>query len=162
MERKSLGFYIVLVVLVLVIAALGIDLAVNLSAGKKGTGTDADSAVVELAVQNGEVVHRPVRDFDAFVNAAGKPVFVDFWASWCGPCVSAAPFVETLAKEFDGKVLFLKVNVDAAGDLANRYQASSIPLFVILRDGRAADSSIGYADSIQDSIRAMIQKQLDS
>ena len=55
-----------------------------------------------------------------------KPVFVDFWAEWCGPCRMVGPVVEELAGDYDGKVNFVKVNVDQAGELASKYNVFSI------------------------------------
>jgi thioredoxin 1 len=143
------------------VTAAGVGLLIKASLDRNDPGTISGSAVVELVVQDGKVVHLPVKDFNAYITEAEGPVFVDFWASWCGPCVSAAPFVESLAKDFDGKAHVLKVNVDEEESLANKYGASSIPLFLVFKGGTVRDSRTGYAASVEDSIREMLQDQLD-
>ncbi len=75
-------------------------------------------------------------EFDAIVSEARAPVFVDFWAAWCGPCKMAAPEVEALAKEMAGKAIVLKVDTEANQALAARYQIQGIPTFMVLYDGR--------------------------
>lgn len=74
---------------------------------------------------------------------ASVPVVVDFWAAWCGPCRAIAPVLERLAREEAGRVKVVKVDVDADSGLARRYQAASIPLLVVLRDGEEVDRIIG-------------------
>ena len=81
------------------------------------------------------------KNFDASV-AAGL-VLVDFWASWCGPCMMLGPIVEQLADELDGKVTVGKVNVDENPDLAARFGVMSIPTLVLLRDGAEVTRSVG-------------------
>jgi thioredoxin 1 len=163
MEKSSTRFYIILAVVLFIIVAAVIGLLIKASLDRNTNGSDtANEAVVELVVQNGKIVHLPVQDFNAYISDTQAPVFVDFWASWCGPCVSATPFVESLAKEFAGKAHVLKVNVDFAGDLPKKYGASSIPLFLVIKDGLVKDSQVGYAASIEDSIRQMIEGQLDT
>ena len=61
------------------------------------------------------------------------PVFVDFWAEWCGPCRMVSPVVEELATEYEGKVNFVKVNVDEANELASKYNVFSIPTLAIIQ-----------------------------
>jgi|WetSurMetagenome_2_1015567.scaffolds.fasta_scaffold383535_2 thioredoxin 1 len=161
MNKKE---YVLLAVIVFLIVATVVGLLIKGSLDKaeeaKATADASTAAIVELVVENGEVVHKPVADFAAYLAAAGQPVFVDFWATWCGPCVQAAPFVETLAKEFTGKASFLKVNVDLAGSLTQKYGIASIPNFFVFKDGQVKDSMAGYAASIEDQIRQMLQNQI--
>jgi|SRR5579884_1088248 len=83
--------------------------------------------------------------FDTIVAGARVPVFVDFWASWCGPCRMAAPEVEALAQEMAGHVVVLKVNTEKHPELAARYRVQSIPNFLVLLNGRVAMQRAGVA-----------------
>ena len=87
-----------------------------------------------------------------------KPVFVDFWAEWCGPCRMVSPTVEELSKEYEGKVDFVKVNVDDNNELASQYNVFSIPTLAIIRDGKVIAQKAG-ASSKQD-LKSYIDKHL--
>lgn len=82
--------------------------------------------------------------FQKNVLDSQKPVLVDFWAPWCGPCRAVAPIVEELAKEYDGKAEFAKVNVDEAPMVASQYGIMSIPTVIVFKDGKPAEQIIGY------------------
>ena len=73
------------------------------------------------------------------------PVFVDFWAEWCGPCRMVGPVVEELANDYDGKVKFVKVNVDEANELASKYNVFSIPTLILLNKGEIVSQQVGAA-----------------
>ncbi len=86
------------------------------------------------------------------------PVFVDFWAEWCGPCRMVSPVVEELANDYDGKVKFVKVNVDEANELASKYNVFSIPTLVILNKGEIVSQQVGAAS--KESYKSMIDRAL--
>jgi thioredoxin len=147
----------------LVIVILAIILMVLYQDGILKTGTrntTAGNAVVQLVVNQGSVKQEPIADFNAFIAAADKPVFVDFWAEWCPPCRLAAPFVEQLAIEYEGKAIIVKIDVDQAMALASQYKAQSIPQFSVFSGGKLVESTAGYADSMQNSLRQMIDRLL--
>lgn len=81
--------------------------------------------------------------FDADVAKSDKPVVVDFWASWCGPCRMVAPIMEELANDFDGKVQIAKVNVDEQGELAAQFRIMSIPTILVFKNGEIAEKVVG-------------------
>ena len=82
-------------------------------------------------------------NFDAEVLQSDIPVFVDFYADWCGPCKMMSPVIDKLAEEYDGKIKVGKVNVDENGDLAVKYGIMSIPNMVFFKNGEIADRVVG-------------------
>ena len=84
-------------------------------------------------------------DAETFVaeTSASVPVVVDFWAAWCGPCRMISPVLEDLAGRHAGRLKVVKVDVDANPGLAARFGAQSIPLLVVIRDGREVDRIVG-------------------
>ena len=101
-----------------------------------------------------DVITGTSANFDSLLEG-NKPVFVDFWATWCGPCRMVAPIVEQLADEYEGQVVFAKVDVDEEPDLARRYQIYSIPNMIIFKDGEIAEQIIGARPKamLSDAIR---------
>ena len=83
-------------------------------------------------------------NFDAEVLQSGLPVLVDFWATWCGPCMMLGPTVAEVAAEYAGRVKVGKVNVDNAPELAARYGITSIPALLLFRKGEVAKTSVGF------------------
>ena len=93
-------------------------------------------------------------NFDREVLQADKLAVVDFWATWCGPCMMLSPVMEELDGEMTD-VKFCKVNVDDERDLAMEYGVQSIPMLLFVKNGEIAGTSIGYAD--KETIRARIE-----
>lgn len=82
-------------------------------------------------------------NFTAEVLEADKPVLVDFWAPWCGPCRMLGPVISEIAEQYSGKVKVCKVNVDEQNELAVKYGISSIPTIKLFKNGEVTDTSIG-------------------
>jgi thioredoxin 1 len=94
--------------------------------------------------------------FDAEVAGAGKPVVVDFYAPWCGPCKVLAPRLDALAGEFGDRIKFISVNYDDSPAVTGRFQVQGVPtLLFIDRDGRVVDMILGMAD--ESTLRAKLQ-----
>ena len=83
-------------------------------------------------------------DWDSEVVKADEPVFVDFWAPWCGPCRMVSPVVEELAGEYAGKMKFLKLNTDDNAQTATRYGIRSIPTLMVFKGGEPVEQVIGF------------------
>ena len=88
------------------------------------------------------IKHFNTSEFDAAVEAAPLAM-VDFWASWCGPCKMLSPVVESIADQYEGKVLVGKVNVDEEPELARRFGVMNIPTVVFLKNGKEFDRKVG-------------------
>ncbi len=82
--------------------------------------------------------------FSEMVLKAKLPVLVDFWAPWCGPCRMVAPVVDELANEYDGKVSFVKINVDDSPETARQYGVMSIPTLIVFKNGQPVSNIVGF------------------
>ncbi len=84
-------------------------------------------------------------DFQAQVIEAGKPVLVDFWAEWCGPCKMIGPSLEEISEELGGQVEIVKLNIDDHPDTPAKYGVRGIPTMILFKDGQIADTKVGAA-----------------
>lgn len=82
-------------------------------------------------------------NFEQEILQADKPAIVDFWATWCGPCKMFAPIFHEVAEEMGDKVIFGKVDVDEASDLASQFKVMSIPTIILFKDGKAIKKNMG-------------------
>jgi len=116
-----------------------------------------NSETMKSEIENMKLVKEiNATDFSKEVVNAEVPVVVDFYAPWCGPCKMLSPVLEKLASEFNGKVKFVKVNVDDAAELANAYNITGVPTLILFKGGKVADVSVGF--STEGALRSMIAR----
>ncbi len=92
------------------------------------------------------------------VLAEGKPVVIDFWATWCGPCRMVGPIIDELATEYEGRVIIGKVDVDANTDLPSQFGVRNIPTIIFLKDGQLVNKMVGAQS--KDAFKKEIDKLL--
>jgi len=88
-------------------------------------------------------LHVGNEDFDSTVLQSDVPVFVDFTATWCPPCKRIAPFVDQLAKDYEGRAKVVKVDVDEGGEVAAKYGVQSVPTLMVFKKGQPVEVSTG-------------------
>src|SRR3990172_1930385 len=95
-------------------------------------------------------------NFEETVIKSGKPALIDFWAVWCGPCRMVGPIVEEIAKEYDGKAIIGKVDVDNNPQIAQKYGIRNIPTILFIKGGEVVDKQVGA------SPKATLTSKLDA
>lgn len=105
------------------------------------------------------IVHVSDATFKEEVLNSDKPVLVDFWAAWCGPCRMVAPVVEEIAGDTEGKLKVAKLDVDANVMTSSEYQIMSIPTLMVFKDGKVVDKLVGFMP--KDAMMNVIRKHIN-
>ncbi|ACT57295.1 thioredoxin [Candidatus Liberibacter asiaticus] len=98
------------------------------------------------------------KSFDSEVLECSNPVVVDFWASWCRPCVKLSPIIDDIADELADKVKITKLDIEESSEISTRYQISSIPTLILFKDGKVIDRMMPGASSQSDIIEWILSR----
>lgn len=98
--------------------------------------------------QTGQITHLTTNNVDQYLNGS-KPVIIDAYASWCGPCKKLAPIFQELNDEFGNHYSFVKINTDDQPSLSNRFNIKSLPTLIFIKDGHEVGRSVGYVNKMQ-------------
>ncbi len=112
----------------------------------------------ELPGQKDTIVELTESNFKQYSNGT-KPLLVDFWATWCGPCRIMEPVIEKLAAKYNNNVVFGRVNVDEEMALSSRYQVFSIPTFMLFKNGTPVDAVVGAVGAV--GLEGLVKKAID-
>ena len=104
------------------------------------------------------VIKITAENYDSEVKNSKKPVMLDFWAEWCGPCRMLAPVVAEIAEDYDGRAKVGKVNVDKEIELAAEFRVASIPMLVVMKGGEIVAKSVGYQP--KEDVAALLDQAL--
>ena len=104
------------------------------------------------------VIHVNNNNFEALVLNSDKPVLVDFYADWCGPCRMLAPVVDEVSAQYSEDLVVGKVDVDKCPELAKQFRVMSIPTLILFKDGQVIDTKVGYQP--KNALEDMIKKAL--
>ncbi len=96
-----------------------------------------------------KIPHTTDGDFDRDVLESDKPVLVDFWADWCGPCKMIAPLLEAISDEFEDRLSIVKLNVDQNSQVPGKYMIRGIPTLLLFKDGAVAATKVGALSRAQ-------------
>ncbi len=96
-------------------------------------------------------------NLQALINT-GKPVVIDFWATWCGPCRMVAPLIEALAKDYEGQAIIGKCDIEEDEDLPTQYGVRNIPTILFLKDGQVVDKQVGATQraTLEQKLKAIL------
>jgi thioredoxin 1 len=160
-----------------ILSRQGKKLEVNIPAGVK-TGSNVKLAnalqvtdsrpgdiLIQVKVKEGKIAAGVIEinddSFEDEVLRCSLPVMVDFWAPWCGPCRMIAPITEKLAKEYEGRLKFCKLNVDDSPQTASKYRVMSIPQVLFFKDGEIVDESTGAVPEsvLRSKAESVLRKQ---
>jgi thioredoxin 1 len=114
-----------------------------------------DKKTTSMHAASSNLVELSEKRFDEVVGSS-KPVLVDFWATWCGPCQFMLPIFDKLAKKYGNKVTFGRLNVDDNQGIAMRYDVYAIPTFIIFMNGKAVDRAVGAVG--EKGLEGLLQK----